>query len=123
MAPRANGDQSEGRSCNKKSGPINNDNNKELPPPPPPAITTANKSTLLDARQQQVKSINQSNLIMQSSKKTVGKNGNTKQQELQLAASLRSAAQEGKVELVRLLLKCGADVNAQDEEVSQFRSS
>lgn len=37
----------------------------------------------------------------------------------QLAASLRTAANEGKVELVRLLLRCGADVNAQDEEVSK----
>lgn len=43
------------------------------------------------------------------------------EQSHQLAASLRSAANEGKVELVRLLLKCGADVNAQDDEVS-FRS-
>lgn len=40
------------------------------------------------------------------------------QQQQQLANSLRSAASEGKVELVRLLLRCGADVNAQDEEVS-----
>lgn len=36
----------------------------------------------------------------------------------QVAASLRSAASEGKVELVRLLLRCGADVDGQDEEVS-----
>ena len=35
-----------------------------------------------------------------------------------LAANLRSAANEGKVELVRLLLRCGANVNAQDEQVS-----
>lgn len=35
-----------------------------------------------------------------------------------LVANLHSAANEGKVELVRLLLRCGADVNAQDEQVS-----
>lgn len=34
----------------------------------------------------------------------------------QLVASLRSAANEGKVELVRLLLRCGANVNSQDEQ-------
>lgn len=41
------------------------------------------------------------------------------EQSKQLAASLRTAANEGKVELVRLLLRCGADVNGQDEEVSR----
>lgn len=41
----------------------------------------------------------------------------TKQAE-QLAASLRNAAREGKVDLVRLLLRCGANLNAKDEEVS-----
>lgn len=35
-----------------------------------------------------------------------------------LVANLHSAANDGKVELVRLLLRCGADVNAQDEQVS-----
>lgn len=35
-----------------------------------------------------------------------------------LVANLHSAASEGKVELVRLLLRCGADANAQDDEVS-----
>lgn len=35
-----------------------------------------------------------------------------------LVANLHSAANEGKVELVRLLLRCGANVNAQDEQVS-----
>lgn len=42
------------------------------------------------------------------------------QQKDKLAASLIAAAGEGKVELVRLLLRCGADVNAQDEQVSFF---
>lgn len=37
-----------------------------------------------------------------------------------LVANLHSAANDGKVELVRLLLRCGADVNAQDEQVSQL---
>lgn len=38
-----------------------------------------------------------------------------------LAANLHSAATEGKVELVRLLLRCGANVNSQDEQVSSFQ--
>jgi len=37
----------------------------------------------------------------------------------ELAASLRKAANEGKVELVRLLLRCGANANQQDAEVSR----
>lgn len=41
-----------------------------------------------------------------------------KTQQTKLVANLHSAADEGKVELVRLLLRCGADVNAQDDEVS-----
>lgn len=39
-----------------------------------------------------------------------------------LVANLHSAANDGKVELVRLLLRCGADVNAQDEQVSQLKA-
>lgn len=35
-----------------------------------------------------------------------------------LAENLRAAAAEGKVELARLLLRCGAEPNAQDEQVS-----
>lgn len=35
-----------------------------------------------------------------------------------LVKNLISAASEGKLELCRLLLRCGADINGQDEEVS-----
>lgn len=39
-----------------------------------------------------------------------------------LVASLHGAANEGKVGLVRTLLRCGAQVNAQDEQVSLLSS-
>lgn len=47
----------------------------------------------------------------------------TKSGQSRLAASLHAAANEGKVELVRLLLRCGAQVNSQDEQVSSGMSS
>lgn len=43
---------------------------------------------------------------------------NKSSQAERLEANLHSAANEGKAELVRLLLRCGADVNAQDGQVS-----
>lgn len=78
--------------------------------------SSSKASRLLAANIEESIMENKSQIKMSKSKTNETQKGS--QQTQQLAASLRSAANEGKVELVRLLLRCGADVNGQDEEVS-----